>query len=79
MPVGCTFVSSTTPGERENFAVGFVRLNEDYNATGKTLKFSIKSDTKENGGNDQIRVYLEAQPRWEPVLFQITRPWEPKV
>ena len=41
-------------------AVGFVRLNEDYNATGKTLKFSIKSDTKENGGNDQIRVYLEA-------------------
>ena len=41
------------------YAGGFIRLNEVYDATGKSLKFSIKSQDANSGGHNSIRVFLE--------------------
>ena len=41
------------------YAGGFVRLNEVYDATGKSLKFSIKSQASDSGGHNSIRVFFE--------------------
>ncbi len=56
------FTASTTPGQREGFAVAFIKLAEDYDVAAKDLKFSIRSAANDAGGNGQIRIYLEAQP-----------------
>ena len=50
------------PGQREGFAVAFIKLAEDYDVAAKDLKFSIRSAANDAGGNGQIRIYLEAQP-----------------
>ena len=42
------------------FGGGFISLAADYDATGKTLKFSVKSNATTDGGYNMIRVYLEA-------------------
>ena len=55
------FTGSTVHGARESFAVATIIMLEDYDATGKTLKFSIKSPaTRENGGTNRIRVFYQA-------------------
>ena len=54
------FTGSTVHGARESFAEAAIFMTGNYDVTGKTLKFSIKSPTGVNGGNNTIRVFYQA-------------------
>ena len=50
-----------TFGDSGRSAIAYISLARDFNAAGRILNFSIKSD-QGNGGNNRIRIYLEADP-----------------
>ncbi len=59
-----------SPSAAATFAGGFIALNANYDVTGKTLKFSIRSEA--SGGHNMIRVYLEdaSYPGGDPTGYQ---------
>ena len=65
-----SLTTSTDTTKPETYAIGFITLNETYNASGKTLKFSVKSPS--TGGHNKIRVYFQdgSYTAGDPLSYQ---------
>ncbi len=55
------FTNITLGSGHSTYAYGIADFNEDYDATGKALKFSIKSPAADSGGINNIDIFFEGE------------------